>query len=211
MKPTPSPIIVLPAPKSSKPPPKTAGMPSTDWHKFIDEDGATSTAAAAVPTSASTSTSRPLQGLGGVSQSFSGTKTAPTSAKATAVKYTQTEEYHNSAVKTDRPPVIATLPQTGFYPVSDPTASERDDSTTGAFTEPTSSEASIMLSEHYLKQHPEHADFRAPTWVETVNPRSLRCALKDTNAEWQENYPGALKTLGQLNPPEYLMPFGVSY
>lgn len=196
-----------PLPKNTNVTSKTAVVPPTGWQNFIDTRGATSVASAAVVTSTSTSGSRPVQGLGGVSQSFNGFKAAPLSAKAATVKYTQTEEYHRSD-----PPTVHTapLPQTGFYPLSDRTTSDRDDSTSCALTDPTSSEASIGLSEHYLKQHPEQANFKAPPWVETANPRSIRYALNDASAEWEEAYPGALQTLSQLNPAQYVMPFGVS-
>jgi hypothetical protein len=192
-------------------PPKTAGVAPTNWNSFLDKRSTTSTAAATAEASASKSFPQPLQGLGSAARSFSGTKAAPINTKVATVKYEQTEEYHKSSAQTVQLPHTAPLPQSGFFAPSELTTSDKDDLSSCAFTDPTSSDASIGLSEHYLTQHPGHAELKAPRWTEVNDPRSLRNALKDLSAEWHENHSGALQTLSQLNPAQYVMPFGVCH
>lgn len=216
--------------------PRTAGAPPTDWQKFMDNRGAKSAAStsaavsASFPMSASSSAPRQQQGLSAANDNLNSGRPAPTNAKATTVKYTQTEEYHSSAASTNTastaaksPPVVAPprgvaapqtapLPQTGFEASSNALSrsnSDQDESNFSIFTDPSSSQMSVELSEHYLKQHPEQADLVAPVWREAPYPRSIQRALNDATAEWEEPYSSALQTLRQLNPAQYVMPFGV--
>lgn len=197
-------------------PPKTAGAAPTDWQSFLDKRIVTSTGATAGPSAVSASASQPLQGHSSASQSFNGTDAAPGTTSPSSVKWTQTKGHHDSDVSpallqnASRSPRTAPVPQTGFHAFSDCSFNERDDSTVSACTDPTGSEPSTNLSEHYLKQHPEQGDLQAPTWIETANPRGIRNALKDPKAEWEETFTGSLQILRQLNPAKYEMPFGVS-
>ena len=69
---------------------------------------------------------------------------------------------------------------------------------------------SIAISDHYSKTHPEQTGAKGEVWTERQHPRSLRRALKDSSAEWEEAYPGALTILTCMNPEAYQMPYGVS-
>lgn len=72
------------------------------------------------------------------------------------------------------------------------------------------SSGSVAISEHYSKKHPEQAGSKGEVWTERHSTKSLRRALKDPNAEWEEAYPGALSILTCMNPEAYQMPYGVS-
>lgn len=67
---------------------------------------------------------------------------------------------------------------------------------------------SVAISDHYSKTHPEQTDGKAEVWAERHNNQSLRRALKDPHANWEEAYPGALAILNCMNPETYQMPFG---
>lgn len=59
------------------------------------------------------------------------------------------------------------------------------------------------------RAHRQQTGGKAIVWAERPHPRSLRRALKDPRAEWEEAFPGALTTLSAVNPEHYQMPFGV--
>ena len=69
---------------------------------------------------------------------------------------------------------------------------------------------SVAISDHYTLANPAQAGSTCDVWAEKAFTRSLRRALKDPHADWEEAYPGALAVLSALNPEHYQMPYGVS-
>lgn len=197
-------------------PPKTAGAAPADWQGFLDNRGILSTGATVSMSSISTSAEKSLQPSGGVSQSFSGLDSRYVSTHTPSMKWEQTKEYHDSPISplSSQNDVAlsrtAPLQQADTHVIPTRIPIERHESASSACTEFTDSELSINLSEHYLRQHPEQADLRAPAWTETANPRGLHHALQDPQADWEEAFADALTILSQLNPTKYVMPFGVS-
>ncbi|KAI5361914.1 Putative YTH domain containing protein [Septoria linicola] len=148
-----------------------------------------------------------------------------------AVRYTQTEEYHNSTstgglvVKTDP------LPQHPFA-VSRPTLATKRNGSDRSVHDTSSAPISATSARPAAEAASPVCDTQRPlldnalvqsstcsdevnkipdgahgdVWTERQHARCLRRALKDPNAEWEETYKGALTVLAAVNPEHFSMP-----
>lgn len=152
-----------------------------------------------------------------------------------AVRYTQTEEYHNSTstgglvVKTDplpqhpfavSRPTLATKSNGSDLTVHDISGAPISVTSARPATEAASPECNNQrtLLDNVLVQSASRSDevseipdgAHGDVWTERQHARCLRRALKDPNAEWEETYKGALTVLAAVNPEHFSMPANVS-
>jgi hypothetical protein len=148
-------------------------------------------------------------------------------------RYTQSQDYHrsnNQGSFTKMDSNTATLPQQPSRPmlganISPSTFTGRSNHSAAPNTStltPTTSGTRDGGGQKHLSHPPTHDSSgsgnrggpqntgKCVVWTEHPHQHSLRNALKDAGANWEEAYPGALKLLAAVNPENFAMDFTVS-